>query len=373
MILNGNRHNETYIYRRVKWPTFEEMEEYPYITDGSLDFSTNAEMKVTGSLNFEGMETPNTDDLMRVYYQFKDDNGEIGTYPLGTFFVGFSNIEYFETLKGLKSKGKLDANSVLKVLKDKKTGTPYIVNRGQNYIYEAQKIIKQFGLSVDYLPDSQVLTLDHIFEAGTEYLEIVNWLCEQAGYVDAFPDAMGTVILKPLDYIQKNLTTIELENNSQSILYPTIEQQNDFATTPNVVRYMYDTEHSCVIATAKNVSGSRNSIDSMGGREITEFEDIADLPQNVNLLNALMERAKEKVVELSADVEYVNYEHPYIPMQLYQAINLIYGTLNWTGAIDEYEINLQTGTKVNAKLKRVLEQNITLDVTGDIIRNEDDA
>lgn len=371
MELYGNRHNERYIFRRVKWPTFEELEEYPYIIDGSLEFSADADMKITGTFNFEGFELPNVDDLMRVYYEFTDDNGEKGTYPIGTFFVGYSDLEYTETIKGLKAKGTLNANSTLKCLEDALCGKPYVINRGQNYIYEAQKICQQFKLPVEYVPDWQALTLDHVFDAGTSYLEIVNWLTEQAGYLNAYPNEMGVIQLQPASALE--LTEITLQNDSKSIIYPTIKRTNDFATTPNVVRYIYDTEHSSIVATAKNLSGSRNSIDAMGGREITEFDDLADLPSGAVLLDALKERARQRVVELSADVEYVDYEHAYIPMQLYQPITLKFSDLDWSGTIDNYTIDLKAGTRVQSKLKRVLEENVTVEVTGEIIRNEDNS
>lgn len=372
MILDGNRHEEKYIFRRVKWPTFEEMEDYPYITDGGLEFSADAEMKITGTFDFEGYELPNVDDLMRVFYQFTDDNGDVGAYCIGTFFVGYSDLDYFDTPKGLKAKGTLEANSTLQVLKTALIGEPYVVNKGQNYIYEAQKIIKMFNLPVDYTPDWHNLTLDHVFEEGTSYLEIVNWLTEQAGYVDAYPNEYGVIQLHTLNEINNALTPITMTNDSKSIIYPTIKKQNDFATTANVVRYIYDTETTTVVATAKNLRGSRNSIASLGGREITEFEAISDMPAGINVLQGLKDRAKDKVVELSADVEYVNYEHAYIPMQLYQSITLNYSDQSWSGIIDNYTIDLQAGTRVQSKLKRVLAENVDLEVTGHIIRRIDE-
>lgn len=370
MDLYGNRHEETYIFKRVSWQNFQELEEYPWITTGSIEYAADTDLKTTGSFDFEGVELPNTSDLMRVYYRYTDDSGEVGTYPIGTYFVGYSNLQHVDTLQGLKSKGTLEASSMLKALEDPKTGTPYIIQRGKNYIYEAQKIITSFGLQVDYIPDSNVLTIDHVFDAGTSYLEIVNWLCEQAGYAEAYPDAYGTIVVKPVSEIQRTLETITLQNDDKSILYPEIEKQNDYQNTPNVVRLLYDAENSCIIATAKNMSGSRSSLSERGGREQTDFEDIGDLPAGGSLLNSLMALAKDRLIKLSTDIEYVEYEHAYIPMQLYQGMTLIFSELTWTGNIDNYSIELTPGTKVQTKLKREQPQDITIELTGSIIRGQ---
>ena len=352
MELYGNRYKETYIFKRVEWPSFQEMEEYPWITSGSIEFAADTDLKTTGSFDFEGLELPNTSDLMRVYYQFTDDYGEVGTYPIGTYFVGYSSLQHTDTLQGIKSKGSLDASSVLKALEEPKTGTPYVIQRAKNYVYEAQRIVKSFELPVDYIPDSKVLTTDHVFDAGTSYLEIVNWLLSQAGYTDAYPDPYGTVILKPIIEIQKELRTITLKNDEKSIIYPEIEKQNDYQNTPNVVRLLYDTETSCIVATAKNVDGSQSSLSARGGREQTECVDIGDLPAGGNLRETLMRQARDRLISLSTDVEYVEYEHAYIPMQLYQGMTLIFGDMSWTGEINNYTIDLQPGTKVQTKLKR---------------------
>lgn len=368
----GNRHDETYIFRRVTWKGWEEHEPYPYITGGSIEFAEDASLKVSGSFDFDGLEMPKTEDLLRVYYRFTDDSGETGTFPIATFFINFSDLKHVQTTKGLKSQGSLDANSVLRVLDDAEVGQPYIIPAGTRYITRAVELIQSFGLNVDYAPSSAASRYDQVFDPGTTYLEIVNWLVTQAGYTEIFPDAYGTVVVKTIDAIMADIPELILKTDKKSIIYPEIERQNDYLNTPNVVRYMHDTETSCIVATAKNMTGSKSSLDARGGREQTEFEEIGDMPRETGLLKTLMKMAEKRVRELATDIEYVEYAHAFVPMQLYQTMTLEFADLSWTGIIDNYTIDLSPGTKIQTKLKRETPQEIIVDVSGAVVRGTDD-
>ena len=365
----GNRYNEQYIYKRVSFDNFMEHEEYPWITDGNLEFSEEAELKVTGSLNFEGPQLPSTKDLMRVYYSFTDDAGEKATLPLATLFVGYNNVTHVAKGAVIKSKGTLNASSVLSVLQKDKTGTAYAVNKNSNIIYVAQEIVRAHGLNVDYTPSISVLDSDHTWQAGTNYLEIVNWLLQTAGYADAFPDNMGTVILKPLSEIQ-SVTPIIFKNDKNSIMYPEIEVENNIDETPNVVRLMYNVEDMCITATAKNLSGSSASLDIRGGRETTEYEDVGELSATTSKLTALIDMAEAKLRDISKDVEYVQYQHGYIPITLYQPITVDYSDFTWTGNVTVYTVELNPSAKVQTKIVRELTRNIEIEKNGEILRGE---
>lgn len=367
----GNRHNEKYTYKRVSWTDWTEHEEYPFITKGSLELSTSSDLKITGSFDFEGTELPNTSDLLRVYYDFDDDDGEHVTEVLATLFVQYASLKHIDTLQGIKSQGSLEGSSVLKILQDKIYGAPYTVTRNTNAIYKAQQLITQCGLHVDYTPAITAIGADHTFESNATYLDMVNWLCEAAGYTPAFADEYGTVQLRPYNEVLRQDVNLTFTNDDNSIMYPEIDEENDWQTSPNVVKLFYNTDQACIVAEARNISGSRVSLEERGNREQTYYEDIGELPERGSRLSNLIDMAEDILRRESCDVEYVTFQHAYVPVLPYQAITVNYSDLTWTGTVENTTIDLAPSTKAQTKLKRELYDNILVTKDGRVLRGVD--
>jgi len=368
---NGNRYNEDYVFRRVEWPNFQEHESYNYITQGSIEMSAEAELKVTGSFDFEGYDIPDVNDLIRVYYSFEDSDNNTAYEPLGTFFVNYAGLNYEDTIKGMKASGTLEGSSVLKILQDKVTGMPYTVQMGSNAVYEAENLIREAGLQT-YLEDSSfTLTVDHTFSAGTTYLEMVNWLLATARYAEAFPDGNGTVQLISLNTIQNQSARQMFYNDEQSIMYPEVEEANDWQETPNVVRLFYNTDDSCIVAEASNATGSRASLDSRGNREKTYYEEVSDIGEGSEL-ELLKNLAETTLMEQSCDVEYVTMSHAYVPINILDLIVIKYSEMEWSGIADNISISLEPATKTQTKIKKTLYENISISSSATIYRGDYD-
>lgn len=375
--LTGNRHNERYTFYRVAWENWQEHETYDYILSGSIEGSVDAELKITGSFEFEGYETPNVNDLIRLYYSFTDDYDEIFRKPVATLVVDYAELNLVNTLSGVKSSGTLNGTSVLSILQNAKTGKPYTVKKNMNAVYQAEIIARDFGLQVNAEPSSFSLTTDHTFEGGVSYLEIINWLLTSASYSEVFPDAMGVLQMFSLSTIQNRrnkqdsevISGYKFENNDESIMFPEIDEANDWQNTPNVVRLLYNLDDACIAAYAKNVSGSRASLDARGGREITYFEEVSDLGEGskVQILNNL---AIEFLKELSADIEYVTFRHAYVPITIFDPISIKYSNYEWEGNVDNIRINLSPSTETQTRIKRVLSQDIIIESGTEVLRSE---
>lgn len=365
----GNRHNEVYTYTRVSWDNWAEHENYPYITEGTLEYSADSDLKVTGSFTFEGSELPNTTDLLRVYYDFDDDAGEHARIALATLFIAFADVEHVDTIKGIKSKGALDGSSMLKTLQQKIYGAPYTITANTNAIYKAVQLIKSCGLNVEYTPDITVLAADHTFDAGATYLDMVNWLCNTAGYSPATPDAYGTIQLQPYSDTLNQDNGVTFANDDNSIMYPEVSVSNDWASTPNVVRLFYNTDKACIVAEARNESGSRASLDARGGREQTYYEETSELPDDANKLTSLVNLAESTLRALSCDIEYVTISHAYRPLYLYEQVNVQYSDMLWSGTLDTLNITLAPSTKCQSKIKRELYDNIAVTKSGQVLRS----
>ena len=363
-----DRIDEEYLYVRVDPVTWQEHETYDYITKGSIEMASTAEQKVTGSFEFEGYEVPAESDLMRVYYSFRERSGLSAKVPVATLFTSYDDKKYIDTIRDVKVSGTLDGYSVLKVLEeDKSPGMPLTFKKNANAVYEAEQLIRQHGLQTNAEPSAFALAADHTFNAGTDHLEIVNWLLEAAGYEEAFPDAYGTVQLVSKASVNNKDVAQTFANNEESIMYPEVVANNTRMSTPNVVRLLYNTDDACIVAWAKNERGSAASIEARG-REITYFEEVGELGEGASKANALMEQAISTLEELSSDTEYVEFPHAYIPITLYDKIKVNYADMEWIGLADNIKIDLSVSTKTQTKVKRVISENIEVTAGSDTYR-----
>ena len=108
----NNRRNEEFIFTNVSWDNWQELDDYNYIKNGSIEWAAEANLKVTGKFDFEGYVLPDPNNLVRVYYKFAS-GGEVEKICLATFFVDYSSVTYTDTLRGLKASGNINASSVL--------------------------------------------------------------------------------------------------------------------------------------------------------------------------------------------------------------------------------------------------------------------
>ena len=369
---HGNRYNETFTYTRVSPIDWAEYGDYDFIVNGSLELSESTDLKVTGSFSFSGPEKPDPNYMLRVYYSFIDEENHYDKIPLATMFVGFSGLKYRDTTKGMLYSGTLNGNSILQALRKKKYGEPFVIKRNENCIYKAVQLIRDFGLRVEYTPDVTVMSADHTFSAGTDYLEIVNWLCDVAGYRQAFPDAEGVIQLQP--YIEPEAQTVKIEfaDDEYSILYPEVDEENDWQEHANVVKLLYNTDKYCMMATAKNLRGSRISLESVNGRETTLFEDIGELGKSGSILTNLVNLAEEKLRDEAKETEYITISHAYVPIELSQAVQIEYGGYEWLGGVENISIELAPSTKTQTKIKKTIEAQIELTKSGRTYRGGDE-
>ena len=271
MRLTGNRADETYTYRRVDWTTWQEGADLGNVVSGSIELGAFTDLKATCSFAFQGGEAPEQDSLVRIYYSFTDEDGESGQYMLGTFLIAYANVTQTDD----RVSGTCDGYSVLKVLADRKYGMPYTVAAGAYPINEAVSLITSLGLKAHKGNDSSYqLTSDHTFEPDDSYLTIVNWLLTAAGFAAVTPDAEGVCqIQRP----SAHGVAFAFDAGAYSIMYPSVSTENDWQSTPNVVRAYYEDDTVGMYAYASNDSGSKASLANRGGRELTLYESVSEL------------------------------------------------------------------------------------------------
>lgn len=364
----GNRKNEEFIFKRVSWDNWQEHETYNYITSGSIEYAADAELKVSGKFEFEGYDIPDTNDLIRVYYRFTEGSESV-EIALATFFMSYSSINYLDTLKGIKASGSINGESVLTVLKNKQVGRPFTIKKGTYSIVKAWELIEECGLRYSaptLLNNMNKLTSDYTFKATDNYLTIVNYLMGVAQYKDVYPDENGIIQMEPIP--QKH-NKIVFKNDDNSIMYPELSADNNWMSTPNVVKILYNTDTACILATAKNITGSRASLNSRGNREITYVEEVSNVG-NGSIRKLLKEKAENVLKEKSSDIEYVKFQHALVPMGLYDNVNITYGSMNWEGSLDNFSIELIPSVPTVSRVKKILDKDIVIDSNIQIYREE---
>lgn len=359
MRLTGNRADETYTYRRVDWETWQEGADLGNVVSGSIELGAFTDLKATCSFAFQGGEAPEQDSLVRIYYSFTDEDGERAEYQLGTFLITYSTVTTTDDRVG----GTAEGYSVLKVLNDRKAGMPYTVAAGAYPVVEAVALMESVGLRVNQGDESSYqLTSDHTFEPDDSYLTIVNWLLTAAGFAAVMPNAAGECeVRRP----SAHGVRFAFDAGAYSIMYPSVQTENDWQSTANVVRAYYEDDTCAVYAVAKNMSGSKASLDNRGGRELTLYESVSELDgaDAASKLVNLVTLATSKLVDNSGEIERVKLSHPYVPLLPNDGITVKYNGIDWQGNVTNMRISLAPSTRCETETRRLTAPTITVDAT----------
>lgn len=373
--LFGNRADETYTYRRVDWDTWQEGADIGDVVNGSVELSAFSDLKAACRFDYVGTEAPEQDSLVRIYYSFTDDYGDRAEYMVGTFIVCYAsnaNIADYEGSEcvGMRVSGSADGYSVLKVLADRIYGMPFTVNAGQQPVQVAASLMGGLGLRVDVQDESSyALKSDYTFEPDDSYLTIVNWCMSAAGFAAVSPDPSGTVVVKRYVDPTSRAPVATFANDDESIMYPEVEEENDWQSTPNVVRAFYSTEDVAIYAYARNLRGSKASLESRGGRELTLFENVSELDGSTSaqMLSNLKAHAKAKLLDNSAEIERVRLSHPYVPIFPNDPIRIEYADRTWSGSVTNITVSLEPSTRCDTEIRRFVPNTITTDDGGAVL------
>ena len=212
-----------FFYRKVTWPDFREGEAYENATGGSLEMSALSDVKVKGTLQFDGAP-PDPDHLIRIYYGFADEEGRYESVPVATMQVQAANPALSEGNEGVNMRGSCALASVLQVLKDDELNAPYTVKAGEQAIAKAMSIIADHGLPANS-PDASAYAMSRDYTVPAEEanaLHIVNKLLGFAGYASAWVDANGVVQVTPYVEPGDREAVIVFEGGEDSVMYPEV-------------------------------------------------------------------------------------------------------------------------------------------------------
>lgn len=375
----GSRRKVRWRYMRVSWETKQELEEYAGITGGDSEESYFTSIKEGGSLTFVGVPL-STIDLVRTYYEFVDDSGEQVSVPVCTQIV--DEVTTKVSTGGMVT-GSARTYSVLKVADDRLCGLPYTVKAGTKAVEHAAGILEGFGLSVSATSSTYTLANDHTFKPDESYLTVVNWLLAAAGYGSASTDAYGTVIMAPYVDASQRTPVFTFVDDSGSIMYPEADNESNFSETPNVVRMYSEDEYGGYWAVVSNVDAdSPASLQNRGGRERTLYDEETQLEpaydsadsasvadtKSKQRVAALVAMAKQKLLDNSAEIEYVTIRHGFYPISQGDSVEIQYEGFTWRGVATNIRRTHGSESQCELKVRRYVQREIETTVQSGVIR-----
>lgn len=364
---HGNRYRERWTFRRVKWPTMEEAEDYWQVTGGSASESQFKDLKATGSIDFEGAEVPDENDPVRVYYSFENQWGERWEGPVLTGFLELGKAER----KGALVKGSADVSGMLCVAAATGPGRPLTIAAGTAAVDKAAQYMRSLGLHVAAAPSSYKLAGAHTFEASDTWLAVCNWLLTSAGFGSATTDAWGTVQMQPYVEPTEREPSWTFRDDEAAFFFPGVTTSDNRADTPNVVRLWYEDDAVGLYAEARNDDPRSPAGTVQRGREQlmceTADELAGDTPEK--MLAALEELAAKRLADNSTRIEYAEVKCLFAPVQVGECALLDYreASTEFTGGVTARDVDFGHGGETTVTMRRLLRPDFKTTTSGEVV------
>ena len=360
------RLGQRWSFRRVSRADFSEGPEVPQVTGGELSLSALDDLKVTGTLDFEGPDAP--DGMMRVYYSF-ESGGETVELPLATLFASCASPTY----DGKSASGMLECSSSLKPMAKRLARTPYSVPAGSGAVALAAALASECGLPVSATASAYRTPSETVFEAGTSYLEIANGMLRMAGYSSCSPDPYGTVVMAPYVEPADRAVAFSFADGEHSIMYPEVSPESEL-DVPNVFALSYESDSEGLWATAVNADAS-DPRSVANADEVTEFESVFELNGETrdDRLAALKALAASRLADAATTVEKVSLSHAWLPVWPGDAVEVAYSAagISWRGTVSSMRVSLSGAMRCETGLRRFSRPKFEVTVEGGVLWDGD--
>lgn len=341
------RRSGTYRFVRVDRDTWMEAEELDNVVSGSgsvMRIQNNA-LKEQGVLSVVG-PLGIGDDLLRIYYEATDSAGETLSTPIATLFASKGKSKYTSAAE----QGSVTMYSALLALKRKVITETMTIAAGAVAIDEAEDLLDEVGMQHAITASTKQLNVGKSWKPGTSYLDIINDLCQFAGYWAARPDPAGRVKLFPYASPRERTAVYDFEEGPSSIFLPDMGYESDAYDVPNI--FVVNSTNATETFSGSYENSDPESPYSTANRpEIPTVREVNDADDADDC--ASMAERDAQTHPGPADTYTV--QHAYRPLTISDVVNVIWPArdINIKGAIQSQTLTLNRALMVTSAVKRV--------------------
>lgn len=343
----GSSRTDSHEYYRVSFPEFAELERLSCFGDGgTIDQSQFTALRVSASLpvtNYPFIDN----DLVRIYAVVTDEAGNTHREALATLIPTYPAQDI--TAQG--DTGTITLYSVLYLASVRKTLAPYVIPAGTPAISHAAYLLTQCGVPVIADASAAALAVDKVYDPLTTYLDIVNDLCDFAGFGAVTVDGMGNALLK--QYVNPNTQApaVVMTSGDGCVFAPVVSHELDTFSIPN--------RYTVVSSPAEGASLSVTAINDDPGSIVSTvsrgyYVDAGETVSDIADATALAALALRRLADATSAVESIEISHVWLPFDLGDVVLVDYEHAGerWQFTACTRSITLGRGTMCKTRLRR---------------------
>jgi hypothetical protein len=338
-------------YTRVDSKTLENVEVLDVVADGgSIEYNDLTALKVSATVPLLG-RLDLGEDWLRIYSIHVLDDEEVrlahATLMLSVPSYTLTSKRSFE---GPLVQGTAELYSLLHILEEQVTDVPLSIPAGTLAVQYAASLISSAGLSVQSDESAAVLNSGATFDAGTPYLEIVNWLLDYAGFDSAEIDGYGNVQLRRYTDPSALSPVVIFRDDDECTFFEGVVQQFNMHDVPNKVIVIMTNEETTLTSVAVNDDPQSRYSTVSRGRAITRVETVTQAESQ-----AALDAVAESVLRTATSaVESVVVSHVFVPFETGQAGRLIYAQaeMDFVGVAASKTLTLSHGMPCETRFRR---------------------
>lgn len=340
---------DAFRYYRVDYATRQELEELTTVrAGGQITRNVETTLKETGTIPVVGGASFLGDDMVRIYYNVTDDDGNSDSFPLATMHAVRDQSDY----SAAAQESQVRLYSGLLTLQDAVIKESFTLDATDVAVDEAVAICTTLGLPVVYTPSTRELQTDASWNPGTKYLTIVNYLLDLAGYWSAGVDGWGRITMTPYQDPAERTPLWQFVSGENCIYLPKVAIEAK-ADIPNVCVLIASNPTGALVGTYTNSDPSSPYSTVSRGREIALVQTVTDAVDETEL----DARAQRRLIEATVGVEKVTINHAYAPVYPGDVVQFGWDThgLSMKASIQAQTISLIPSALTTASLKKVWE------------------
>lgn len=253
-------------------------------------------------------------------YLITVQNGVKEKHPLGTFLVQTPSSSFNGKVRNVS----MDAYTPLLELKENPPPLGYSILKKENHniMDVAYRLCREHARApIGKITDSAKLSYDFVANTNDTWLSFLRDLISGAKYTFSL-DEMGRILFAPKQTMASLQPVWTYDDSNSSILYPTINIDQDLYGIPNVIEVSYSNGREYYNARVVNDDPNSPISTVNRGREIIHRVTNPELSGD-STQKQIDEYAVQTLRDLSSLEYTVSYSHGYCPTRIGDCVRLI--------------------------------------------------